>query len=262
MQILGQEITGKRAMVLLGVIVAGVAVVVWVRSRGGGEQPVYGVPQDTEGGGGGGFFGGGGGGVIGQPITVEAPTDAAAERYEQDLRDIQLDAARFSLERQRREAGEQERQAGLMFQVNEAWARLQENLFGQETQVGASRAAYEAEAFRTAEAAQRRQTEVAAKAPVKCPPGMHPANVPGEGLVCRRLGDPDGGRGFQPFRQVGNIFGGILRGIGMAAPEIGYGAAHGYAAQAGIPGYPQQPRQQPQRTVGTPPFVPQGYTGV
>jgi hypothetical protein len=68
------------------------------------------------------------------------------------------------------------------------------------------------------------------KAKVECPVGMHLVNTPEEGLHCQ----PKGGGGFKPFKQIGDIFGGLLGGVAAAAPGIGYGAANAYAGRQGL----------------------------
>ncbi len=67
-------------------------------------------------------------------------------------------------------------------------------------------------------------------AKVQCPVGMHLVNTPEEGLHCQPLG----GGGFKPFKQIGDILGGLLGGVAAAAPVIGYGAANAYAGRQGV----------------------------
>lgn len=238
-RIFGQEIQGKTLWIVLGVIAAGVAVVVFVRSRGGAGEPAFAAPEAAPEGGG--FSGGGGGG-----FAIPAPSAPMADNYNTALEGIQLDAARFQLDQARREAGEQARQFDLAYSVNQAWADLQRNLFGLETQVGGARAGYEMEQYRTAQAAQEVVTRhTKTKKKVECPPGEHLVVTPEGGAHCQAKG----GGGFSlktAFTGAGNVVRGIFQGAAAAAPGIGYGAAQYGAAQAGI--LPGQQQRRPRDT--------------
>lgn len=146
--IFGQEIDKKKGLLLLGVIVAGVAVVVYVRSRGASGVSAGAAPQAPSEP----YYGemGGGGGY-----TVQAPSDQAAANYNAQLQDVQLQAARFGLEQQRAEQAERERQWSLADTLTTAYNQMQMALFGQETQVGASRSEYESAVYGREAAVQK-----------------------------------------------------------------------------------------------------------
>jgi len=246
-RIFGQEIQGKTLWIILGVIAAGVAVVVYVRSRGsvdtGGAVPQ--APPDE------GVGGGGGGG-----IPVAAPSADAGDNYNTALKQVQLDAAKFGLDQERMEAVERQRQYDLSAELQKGYNNLQLALFGQQQQVGESQARYASEYYRTAEAAQDVITRsVQGKKQVECPPGQHLVVTPKGGASCQAKGG--GGFSFKTvFTGAGDVLRGIFQGAAAAAPGIGYGAAQYGAAQAGVlpGGRPVAPRQAPSGTAGP------GYT--
>lgn len=212
-------------------------VVLWMRSRQGAPASLP-APVGPIGGGGGAF------------VTGPSPQEQ-----------LGLAQANLALREQQQMAFQRERLGELEIREREARVSGVESGLQLERQYGESilpgligRRQAEEEAMRqaalTARVSEERLTAEAGKAPVKCPPGMHPANVPGVGLTCRQLGDPGGGRGFQPFRQIGNIFGGLLTGAAQAAPGIGAGAAYYGAAQAGVLPQPRQATQRVER-IGT-----------
>ena len=218
-RIFGQEVSGKTLWIVLGVIAAGVAVVVYVRSRAGAapvDVGAPGMPADT---------GGGGGGY-----AVPAPTQDTAAGYNSALQDVQLEAARFGLEQQKQQAAEQQRQFDLADQLSGAYNQMQMALFGQQTQVGASQAAYAAEQYRTYEAAQEVVTRsVKGKKKVECPVGQHLVVLADGTPTCQAKGG--GGFNFSTiFTGIGQIATGLFQGAAAAAPGIGYGAANAYAA--------------------------------
>lgn len=240
--ILGQEIDKKKGLLLLGVIVAGVAIVVYVRSRGGAGEPAGAAPQAASGPDYGAMGGGGGG------YTVQAPSDTAASNYNTALQDIQLQVARFGLEQQAAQGAEQKRQWDLQDTLQGAYNQMQMAVFGQNTQVGEAAARYGAEQYRTAEAAQAIATkQVTKKGKIECPVGQHFVVGPDGTSGCQQKGG--GGLSFKAiFAPVGEF----LRGVTQAAPGLGYSAAQGYAGQY-LPGQPKQPRR-----ASTPPLASYG----
>ena len=221
-----------------------VVVLVFLSRRGQGQaQPILPPPTEPMGGGRGPVVQIPGGAETGAAQANLALENMRAEQaYRRQLETLDLEGKRSQLAFY--QAGErasqeyQQARAGLNLEAVKRREEFEAGLQGD--RLATERAALQREAsyLRADQAAGERLAKAAQKAPVKCPPGMHPANVPGEGLTCRALGNPDGSRGFQPFRQVGNILGGLLFGVGQAAPGIGYGAAYAGAqyglAQAGI----------------------------
>jgi hypothetical protein len=231
-RIFGQEVSGKTLWIVLGVIAAGVAVVVYVRSRGGTAAPEgAALPAPAD-------FGGGGGGY-----AVPAPSSGAADSYNAELQNVQLEAAKFGLEQQKQEAAEQKRQFDLADELTAAYNQMQAALFGQQTQVGAAQAAYAEEQYRTAQAAQEVVTRsVKGKKKVECPVGEHLVVLADGTPACQAKGG--GGFNFSTiFSGIGQIATGLFQGAAAAAPGIGYGAANAYAAP--YTGGPRRPYTPP-----------------
>lgn len=241
--IFGSEVSGKTIWIVLGVIGAGVAVVVYARSRGAEEAGAPMAPAD---------FGGGGGGGI----PVAAPSDSAAASYNARLEDVQIRAAEFALEQGRTEAGQQARQFDLMLTLNKAYTDFQMALFGQETQVGASRAATQIAGERIV------QRSISGRRKVQCPRGEHFVVLADGSTACQPLGGP--GFSFKTVTSgIADIVGGVFRGAGEAAPGIGYGAATAYAGRAGIVPRPRPASRPPTFTPGINPYLePVSFRGI
>lgn len=172
-------------------------------------------------------------------LRTTIPALAAAERAEAEARAYtaraegryvaQVTGARIAAERARLQAeAEQARLGQSVAAAKTATAVEQERLAQEraqaeralvpaEMQLRLGEYAIEAQKQKTQLEAEKKFTEKAAKAGVKCPPGQHPANVPGVGFTCRQLGDPGGGRGNVPARQVGKIVTGVLEGAAAGA---------------------------------------------
>jgi hypothetical protein len=230
----GTGLDKKQAMILGGVVAAGVAVVVYIRYKAAQEAPPpEGFPMDQP------MSGGGGGGGI---VSVPAPTQAVADQYEQGMRQAELDAAnlqnsymqeqlrqntsQFNLAERLNGAYEnlQEQLFGVQAGVEKARGEYQQQLFGVQAGVEKSRGEYQQEQYRSAEAAQEIATRtIQKKGKIECPKGEH--FVVGEGGTsgCQPLGSG----GFNPGR--------LLRNIGDGVQEIIMGAGRGAArgAEAG-----------------------------
>jgi len=192
-RIFGQEIQGRTLWIVLGVIAAGVAVVVYVRSRAaaaGGQETPQEAPPDY------GSYGGGGGGG---GIPVAAPTQEAADTFTSRLQDIQLRAAEFGLQREKNEALQQEQQFNLGLGVQRAYAGLQEAIYGGQTVL------------------QGRLTEAYKnpKLKVECGKGESSYIDPQTGqYACKKSGKS----GLKAVGDtLGNAFLGVIRGAGAGA---------------------------------------------
>ena len=105
MQVFGQEIDRKKGLLLLGVIVAGVAVVVWVRSRGAssGDYEVAGMPEGAP--------------DVGAGISVPAPSQGIAQQYSDQLAGNQQQAAAWG----GRELSAQQRATAAIWGAQQVW---------------------------------------------------------------------------------------------------------------------------------------------
>lgn len=241
------KLFGMPKKVALLVIGGAILFVVVMLSRR--RAPAIGTPVAQEP-----IFGGGGGGGFAQPVTSGVSSSA-----DEEARRLQLEGFKEQLAHQRAVAGvdlsRRESELGF-FQAQLETLRSVLPFQAAAEQARLERAAIEEEKLGVA----------ASKAPVKCPPGMHPANIPGVGFTCRQLGDPDGGRGFQPFRQIGNILGGALRGVEAISPQLAAtyvtGALGGYSGSPTLPSVAGHPRRAGEGTWGTPPIAPVGYLEV
>jgi hypothetical protein len=216
-KIAGIEI--KPWMYWVGGVSALLLVVLFIRQGGGSQAVATPDPQPMPGG------GGGGGGYI--PV---APGEVREEmdEYTQQLQELALKERQGDLAHRDAMRTLEREQAGI--------------LAGLFTETERSRAGLERDYYEGERKARQILNEQIGDLPVKCPPGMHPVNMPGVGVTCRQLGNPDGSRGFNPIRQIGQVFSGFLTGAAAAAPGIGSGAANYAAVNAGI-----LPGQQPAR---------------
>lgn len=206
---------------------AAILVLVMYTRRGGQSVPIP-SPQPDFGG-----IGGGGGGSQGPaPYTPPPSASEEVDEFTRQLQELQLEERRTELTQRK-----------AMFELEREQQGILANLF---TRTATARAELEEEVYQGQQRAAEAVFKDVGKYPVKCPPGMHPANVPGVGITCRQLGDPDGGRGFRPFKQIGEVFSGFLTGVGMAAPSIGYGATQAWAGRQGVIPTPQAPKQRKQ----------------
>ncbi len=200
-RIFGQEIKGQTLWIVVGVIAAGVAVVVYVRSRagaGGGGGAAQEAPPDY------GSYGGGGG------VSVAAPSDQQASSYNESLKNIQLAAAQFGLEQQKTEASQQQKQFDLQYALNKAYDDLQMAVFGQQTQVGAAEAGYQSAVYQ----AETKQIE---KTGISCPGNASARYNPQQGWFCREK--TSGGIPGRITRAVGDVIAGAGRGAAKAAEQ-------------------------------------------
>lgn len=197
-----------------------------------------------------GYGGMAGGGAPSVSPSVSGSDAEGTDEYARQLQDLTL---------KEREAAFSQRQK--MFELQYEQEGILSRLF---TGVAESEAALEREQLEAERKAAAVISERAEDLPVKCPPGMHPVNMPGVGVTCRQLGDEGGGRGFNPIRQIGAVLEGILTGAAFAAPTIGYGAAQYGAVQAGILPPPRsrtqrQPRPSRGETEPATPYRLSGY---
>ena len=237
--IFGKEIPTKTLWIGGGLIAAAVAVVVYLRARaastaaaadGNAAQPDQGQGQ-------------------GYGMSIPAPSQQAADQYQQQLQNSQLEAQNIANQYQRQLVTQQQKQ----FEFQQ----------GQEADLAPYLQKEEAAQL----SAQTHYYQTVANTRISCPGGQGVAQSPDGQLYCRQktsgsfLGIPLG----DISRTVQNFIGGVE----AAAPSIGYQAAQ-QASQYELgklfpgrstPTANQTARKQQEALPSTPPFFPSQMSG-
>ena len=192
--IFGKEVSTKTMWIGGGLIAAAVAVIVFLRARAST------APQEAAGAQPAADYGYGG-------MSVSAPSQQAADSYQQQLQNADLEASALANQYQRNLITQQEKQF--------AFQQSQEELL--------------APAYRKAEearlAAEEHYSRTVAKTKISCPKGQAIAQSPEGQLYCRQKSS-----GIPILTDTLRTAEGIIYGAAAAAPSIGYDAARGAAA--------------------------------
>jgi hypothetical protein len=177
-----------------GLMMAAVAVIVFLRARAGGQSVAPETVPDDQGG-----FGGGG-------MSIGAPSGQIADEYQSRLDQSEVEANSIANAYQRQLMQQQERSFDFEQSQNEA---LAPNILAYERERLAAGTEYE---------------RVKKAIPFACPPGYARAKGPDGELTCNPKGS--GSILTEPYKAVHEL----ERGITRAAPEIGYQVAKDAAA--------------------------------
>lgn len=245
-RIFGHELTTKQLWIGGGLAAVGVAAVVYMRSRGGvaTEAPAAGGDYSGD------AMGGG-------PVSVGAPTSAAADAYQSQLA-----------------SGEQEAQS-IANAYQKQLMRQQETAFNFQQRQMEALAPDLLERERSALAVETHYNKTVAKKRIACPGGNQAVyqTVTGE-LACREK--TSGGFLGIPLGAIGRSVAGFFEGVQAASPEIGYNTAKQAAqyytgktfSQNSYPGQvkrttppisPTSVKITPDETVGKASMAPHGY---
>lgn len=187
--IFGQEITGKKALVIGGVVIAGVVGVVYLRSRAHAQgADTVAQPTDQPGG-----------------MSVGAPSQGVADAYQNQMSAAQQQADAIANQYQQNLVTQQQKQFDFQQKMQELLApdilKEQQSELAVETH------------FNTA----------ASKAAVSCPGNASLRTGPDGQLYCRQK--TSGGILGIPVGDIARTVQGFVGGVEAAAPEIGYSSA-------------------------------------
>lgn len=210
--IFGKEIPTKALWIGGGLIAAAVAVVVWLRARSASAAAAsadQGAAQPDQG-----YQG---------AISVPAPTQAAADQYQQQIANSQLEASNIANQYQRQLL--QQQATSFRFQQQQE-AQLAPYLQQEEAaQLGA----------------QTHYYQTVANTRISCPGNQGVAQAPDGSLYCRQK--TSGSFLGIPLGDIGRTVQNFLGGVEAAAPQIGYQAANQASAFELGKLFPSKPAQ-------------------